>query len=96
MRERKPKPPITSEQTEKEMRTTLINGIVEATARTNAAAQAFIEVIGHYTGTDLVGAKHIHDASSQLSAARLEMMKAHKRLDDFLDRVSKKRLQATA
>jgi hypothetical protein len=89
MRERKakPKPPPAIEQTEQEMRTILINGIVEATARTNAASQAFIEIIGHHTGPDLDGAKRIHNASSELSAARLEMMKAHKRLDDFVERV---------
>ncbi len=71
---------------ERRVRTTLFQEFVEATARVNAASEAFILVMGdvpsglpHPDGT-----QRIHNASRELSAARKEVMKAHSRLNDFL------------
>jgi hypothetical protein len=80
--EAKRKPPTP----DRHVRTALLQEFVEATARVNAASEAFIAVMGdvpsglpHPDGT-----QRILNASSELSAARKEVMKAHTRLNDFL------------
>ena len=80
--EAKRKPP----SPDRHVRTTLFQEFVEATARVNAASEAFIAVMGdvpsglpHPDGT-----QRIHNASRELSEARKEVMKAHVRLQGFL------------
>jgi hypothetical protein len=80
--EAKRKPP----SSDRHVRTTLFQEFVEATARVNAASEAFIAVMGdvpsglpHSDGT-----QRIDNASRELSEARKEVMRAHTRLNDFL------------
>ena len=76
------KPPTSS----KTIQNILVNEIVEATARTNTASQAFLEVMGQipsgFPHPD--GSQRIHNASRELSTAREDLMRAHTRLDEFL------------
>jgi hypothetical protein len=67
-------------------RTTLFQEFLEATARVNAASEAFIAVMGDIPSglSHPDGTQRIHNASRELSAARKEVMKAHTRLNDFL------------
>lgn len=76
------KPPTSS----KTVQNILVNEIVEATARTNTASQAFLEVMGQIpTGFPHPdGSQRIHNASRELSTARKNLMRAHTRLDEFL------------
>jgi hypothetical protein len=71
-----------------EIRTALVNRIVEATARVSAANSAFSTVMNQIpTGFPHPdGAQRIHNVSRELDAARKEMMEAHARLNDFIER----------
>ena|ERR1700676_3700204 len=71
----------------KDIRTILVNNIVEATARVNAANQAFSVVLGQYPSglPHPDGTQRSKSASHELDAARTEMMKAHTRLNDFIE-----------
>jgi hypothetical protein len=82
-REVKRKPPLQADQ----IRTALVNQIVQATARVSAANQKFSDVIGHYPSglPQPDGVQRIKSASNELTVARKEMMKAHKRLNDFIE-----------
>jgi hypothetical protein len=68
------------------VRTILFQDFVEATARVNAASEAFIAVMGEVPSglPHPDGTQRIHNGSRKLSAARKEVMKAHTRLNDFL------------
>jgi len=66
----------------------LVGRIVEATKRVNAASDAFDSVISQ-TPSGLPhpdGTQRIRNASHELDIARKEMMKAHTRLNDFVER----------
>ena len=77
----KRKPPVTADQ----VRTTLLEGVLEALALKNKAAEAFEIAMGQFpSGSPDGGYQRIKDASEQLSIARREMMTAHNRLNDFL------------
>jgi hypothetical protein len=77
--------PSTSEH---EIRTTLFQELLAATARNNEANREFDEVIGQVpTGLPHPdGVQRIRNASSKLSAARKQMGVAHNRLDDYFAR----------
>ena len=76
------KPPVTADQ----VRTALIEGILEAVALKNKASEAFEIVMGQFPSglPSPNGSQRIKDASEQLSFARRGMMAAHNRLNDFL------------
>jgi hypothetical protein len=70
------------------IRIILFRDLAEATARTESARETFTVM------TDSIpsglphpdGAQSIHNASRALRVARMEMLKAHTRLNDFLNR----------
>jgi hypothetical protein len=68
------------------IRNILANEIVEATARWQKESRDFFEVMGQipsgFPHPD--GSQHIHNVSRALSTARMDLAKAHARLDDFL------------
>jgi len=71
-----------------EIESALVSGIAEADARVSAANDEFNALMNQLPSglPHPDGAQQIQNASLELSSAREEMMKAHKRLDDFLDR----------
>jgi hypothetical protein len=80
----KRKPPAT----ERDIRRTLLQDVLELTARTNEATKEFNAVmrripsgLRHPDGT-----QGIKNASSKLSTARKELKKAHTRLNDYFER----------
>lgn len=79
----KRKPPTSSP----EIRTALVNHIVEATARVSAANQEFSEIMSQFPSglPHPDGIQRIKNASHRLDLARKEMMKAHSRLNDFIE-----------
>jgi hypothetical protein len=83
-RDAKRKPP----QIERSVRTSLLQEFMEASARSDAAREAFTTVMGEVPSSlpHPDGTQRIHNASRELSAARKEMMKTHARLDDFVSR----------
>jgi hypothetical protein len=71
-----------------QIRTALVSRIAQTTARVSAANQVFNEAIGQ-TPTGLPhpdGVQRIKNASNDLNFARSQMMDAHKRLTDFIER----------
>jgi hypothetical protein len=80
--EEKRKPPRTSDQ----VHSALVSRVAEATAKVNAASQAFNEVLGRFPGGPAHpdGVQNIKNASRELSVAREEMMDAIRRLIDFI------------
>jgi len=66
----------------------LVNGVAEAMAQVRAASQAFDAAIREIPSglPQPDGAQRIYNASCELAAARKEMMKAHTRLNDFIER----------
>jgi hypothetical protein len=80
----KGKPPVTADQ----VRTTLIEGVLEAMALKNKAFEAF-EMLKEQFPNGLPspnGSQLIKDVSEELSMARRRTMTAHNRLNDFLAR----------
>jgi hypothetical protein len=73
---------------EREVRTTVMRDLLQATARANAASEEFSGLMGDVPSTlpHPDGVQRIHNASRGLSAARKEVMKAHVRLNEFLSR----------
>ena len=70
------------------VRAILFRDLAEATARTESARETFTVItdnipsgLPHPDGT-----QSIHNASRALSVTRVEMLKAHTRLNDFLNR----------
>ena len=71
-----------------QIRTALIVRLAEATARVSEANRKFSEAIGQFPSglPHPDGVQRIKNASNELALARKEMMTAHKRLSDFVDR----------
>jgi hypothetical protein len=67
---------------------TLLRDLQEATKRADEASDAFLaittEIPSGFPHPD--GTQQIHNASHKLTAAREAMMKAHTRLNDYLER----------
>jgi len=73
--------------TEPQIRNALLHDILQATALNNEATKEFDSVIGQFpSGLAPDGAQRIRNASANLSIARKEMMRAHTRLNDFIER----------
>lgn len=83
-RDGRPRKPPTSEQN---IRTRLLQELLEATARSSEAAREFEEVIGRFPNglPHPDGSQRIKSASLDLAAARKELMRAHNRLSDYHD-----------
>ena len=77
----KRKPPAT----EQDIRRTLLQDVFELTARTNEATAEFDAVMGQVPSglPHPDGTQRIKNASSKLTIARKEPMKAHRRLDEY-------------
>jgi hypothetical protein len=71
---------------QKRVKAILLKDLSEATKRAESAKDYFAAVSGEIPGgiPHPDGTQRIHNASRELGAARDEMMKAHKRLDDYL------------
>ncbi len=69
-------------------RATLFRDLHEATKRAEAATEAFAAITSQIPNgmPHADGVQRIRNASHELTAARDEMMKAHNRLNDFLDK----------
>ena len=67
-------------------RARLFDDLQEAIERTEGAKRAFVEVTGEIPSglPPEEGLERIRNASRELITARSEMMKAYKRLDEFL------------
>ncbi len=80
-----PRKPPTAEQN---IRTRLLQELLEATARSSEAAREFDAVLGRFPGglPHPDGAQRIKNASQNLTIARKALMKAHNRLSDYHDR----------
>ena len=83
-RQEKRKPPAR----EKQIRTVLVDCLVEATVRTSAASQTFNMVMGQFPSglPHPNGSQQVQNASAALAEARKELMRAHNRLNDYLGR----------
>ena len=70
------------------VRPVLARALTEATLRNESAMMEFNAITGDIPSSTPQpdGAQRIHNASRALSAARDEMMKAHRRLNDYLER----------
>jgi hypothetical protein len=81
-REAKRKPPAS----EQEIRTTLFQDVLEATARNDEATREFDAVMSQFPSglPHPDGVQRIKNASHNLNVARKEKMKAHNRLNDYL------------
>src|SRR5579863_601264 len=68
------------------VRAILIQDVVEATTRAHAASEAFSAVLADVPSglPHPDGRQRIYDISRELSAAREQRMRAHKRLNEFL------------
>ena len=72
--------------TDQQIRSTLLQDILELTARIDEASAEFDEVMRQIP-SDLPhpdGVRRIKNVSAKLSTARQELMKAHRRLDEYL------------
>jgi hypothetical protein len=72
----------------RDLKAALLKDLAEATERADEASDAFLAIttevpsgIPHPDGT-----QNIHNASHKLTAAREAMMKAHTRLNDYVER----------
>jgi len=70
------------------IRKTLVTSLVEATLNVTHANQEFSETVGKFPSglPHPDGVQRIKDASNKLNLARKEMMTAHERLNDFIER----------
>src|SRR5258708_5167181 len=82
-REAKPKTKVPAPQ---DIRATLFQDVLEATARNNEAFGEFNDIMGQFPSglPHPDGVQRIKSASRRLSFARKEKMKAHDRLNDYL------------
>jgi hypothetical protein len=73
---------------EQQIRCTLLQDLLEATARNNEATREFESVMKQFPSglPHPDGAQRIKNASTNLSVTRKEMMKAYNRLSDHLGR----------
>jgi recombinational DNA repair protein (RecF pathway) len=79
-----PKPPAAAQQTQ----SALLQDILETSARIDEVSAEFDQVMRQIP-SDLPhphGVQRIKNVSAKLSRARQELMKAHRRLDEHLDR----------
>jgi hypothetical protein len=78
----KRKPPATEQQ----ILGTLLQDVIELTARTEEATKEFEAVMGQIPSglPHPDGTRRIKNASAKLSIARNELMKAHRRLDEHV------------
>jgi len=69
------------------VRTVLARELTEATLRAESATMEFNAISGDIPSVipQPDGRHRIHNASRALTAARMDMMKAHNRLNDFLN-----------
>ncbi len=79
-----PRKPPASEQ---QIRTRLLEEVLEATVRTSEAAREFEAVLGQFPSglPHPDGAQRIENASQNLTVARKKLMNAHTRLSDYHD-----------
>ena len=84
-RDSSPRKPPTSEQ---DIRSCLLEDLLEATARNSEAAREFDMALGQFPSglPHPDGARQIRGASQNLTVARKALMKAHQRLSDYHDR----------
>lgn len=84
-RDGSPRKPAGSEQN---IRTRLLQELLEATARNTEATREFEAVSGQFPSglPHPDGSQRIKSASLGLAAARKELMRAHNRLSDYHDR----------
>ena len=70
----------------KRILTTLIQELMEATARRNEASEAFESIMSQFPSglPHPDGAQRIKNASHELSVARKKMLEAHQRLNRFM------------
>lgn len=70
-------------------RAKLLHDLHEATLRAEAATAAFAAISGDIPSgiPHPDGIQRIHNATREMDAARKEMMTAHTRLNDFIERV---------
>jgi hypothetical protein len=82
----KPKPPATDEQ----IRATLLQDVIELTARHEQAIEEFEAATGQIPSglPHPDGIQNIKNVSAKLATARQELMKAHRRLDEHIERGS--------
>jgi hypothetical protein len=80
----KRKPPVS----EHEIRDILHQHLLAATEQAREASEAFTAILADIPSgiVNPDGTQRIHNASRQLSVSRMEMMKAHNRLNDYLAR----------
>ena len=73
---------------ESQIRNTLHEELWAATERAREASEAFIAITGEMPGGIPYpdGVQHIRDASRDVSLTRAELMRAHKRVQDYLGR----------
>jgi hypothetical protein len=81
-----PKPKPLSPTTLPQLRDSLFQALIRATARANAAAKALNAVTKQFQTGRANGILLIRQASEDLEAARKELGRAHNRLNDFLSR----------
>lgn len=71
-----------------EIRRDLVGEVVEATTKLSLANQHFCAIMDQFPGglPHPDGVRRIKNASNELTVARKQMMTAHKRLTDFMER----------
>lgn len=81
-------PELPSPATDQEIRRTLLQDILELTARTNEGTREFTAVMAQIPSglPNPDGSQRIKNASGKLTAARKELMKAHHRLNEYIER----------
>jgi hypothetical protein len=84
-RDSSPRKPPASEQ---DIRSRLLQELLEATARSGEAAREFDATLGQFPSglPHPEGAQQIKSASQNLTIARKALMKAHNRLSNYQDR----------
>ena len=68
--------------TDQQLRSVLLQDVLELTARTEEATKEFEAVTGQSLLPHPAGVQRIKNASAKLSTARSELMKAHRRLNE--------------
>jgi hypothetical protein len=80
----KRKPPVSEHQ----IRDILHQHLLEASERARQASEAFTLILGEIPSgiVNPDGTQRIHNASRHVAVARMEIMKAHNRLNDYFAR----------
>ena len=75
-------------QKTRNLKAVLLKALEEATERADDASDVFLAITGEVPSglPHPDGTQRIHNASHELSVAREALMKAHRRLNDFLER----------